>query len=111
MPEAGLRGLRSGCHTPSMAVPCKRGLLLSAICLAALPVRADEIQLKDGKTFYGVIVAYDNNMFKVKTDFGYILVEKSKIAAILPNGADAAKADAKGETKPGAANANKQAGL
>ena len=59
MPEAGLRGLRSGCHTPSMAVPCKRGLLLSAICLAALPVRADEIQLKDGKTFYGVIVAFD----------------------------------------------------
>ena len=40
--------------------------------------KADEIQLKDGKTFYGVIVAYDNNMFKVKTDFGFILVEKEQ---------------------------------
>jgi hypothetical protein len=99
MREARLRGLRSRCHTPSMAVPCKRGLLLFAICLAALPVRADEIQLKDGKTFYGVIVAYDNNMFKVKTDFGFVLVEKSKIAAIIPMASDGSKADAKPASK------------
>jgi hypothetical protein len=79
-----------------------RGALLLAICVAAPPAKSDEIQLKDGKTFYGVIVAYDNNMFKVKTDFGYILVEKSKIAAILPNGSEAAKNDAKGSAKPGA---------
>jgi small nuclear ribonucleoprotein (snRNP)-like protein len=79
-----------------------RGALLLAICVAAPPAKSDEIQLKDGKTFYGVIVAYDNNMFKVKTDFGYILVEKSKIAAILPNGSEAAKNDAKGNAKPGA---------
>jgi hypothetical protein len=87
------------------------GVLLIAICAAALPAKADEIQLKDGKTFYGVIVAYDNNMFKIKTDFGYILVEKSKIAAILPNGSEAAKTDAKGDAKPGtAASAKRQAG-
>jgi hypothetical protein len=79
-----------------------RGVLLAAICAAALPARADEIQLKDGKTFYGVIVAYDNGMFKVKTDFGYILIEKSKIAAILPNGSQGAKADAKSDAKPAA---------
>ena len=72
-----------------------RGALLLAICVAAPPAKSDEIQLKDGKTFYGVIVAYDNNMFKVKTDFGYILVEKSKIAAILPDGSEAAKTDAR----------------
>ncbi len=88
-----------------------RGVLLAAICAAALPAKADEIQLKDGKTFYGVIVAYDNGMFKVKTDFGYILIEKSKIASILPNGSESAKADAKG-AKPGsntpAANPTKQ---
>jgi small nuclear ribonucleoprotein (snRNP)-like protein len=86
-----------------------RGVLLLAICAAALPAKADEIQLKDGKTFYGVIVGYDNNMFKVKTDFGYILVEKSKIASILPNG-DAAKADTKSDAKPGSS-AKKQAAL
>jgi hypothetical protein len=85
------------------------GLLMCALTLAALGAvsaascRADEIQLKDGKTFTGVIVAYDNNMFKVKTDFGFIMVEKSKIAAIIPSGSDA-KADAKAAgKKPGRA--------
>jgi len=78
-----------------------RGALLLAICVAASPVKSDEIQLKDGKTFYGVIVAYDSGMFKIKTDFGYILVEKSKIAAILPNGSEAAKAEPKANAKPG----------
>jgi len=29
---------------------------------------ADEIRLKDGKKLYGVIVAYEDNMFKVKTE-------------------------------------------
>src|SRR5579871_3631418 len=46
---------------------------------------ADEIRLKDGKKLYGVIVSYDENMFKVKTDFGYVLVEKDKIASIVPS--------------------------
>ncbi len=72
-----------------------RGVLLIAICAAARPATADEIQLKDGKTFYGTIVGFDNNMFKIKTDFGYVLVEKSKIASILPNSSESAKADAK----------------
>jgi hypothetical protein len=82
-----------------MGVPCKRGLLVFAICLAALPVRADEIQLKDGKTFYGVIVAFDNNMFKVKTDFGFVLVQKDKIAAILPMASETAKTEGKPASK------------
>jgi hypothetical protein len=47
--------------------------------------RADEIRLKDGKKLHGVIVAYEGNMFKVKTDFGYVLVEKDKIASIIPD--------------------------
>jgi hypothetical protein len=68
-----------------MHVPMKRGLLLAAIFLVAIPARADEIRLKDGKKLYGVIVAYEDNMFKVKTDFGYVLVEKDKIAAIIPS--------------------------
>jgi hypothetical protein len=79
-----------------------RGALLAAICVAALPTKADEIQLKDGKSFSGVIVGYENNMFRVKTDFGYVLVEKSKIAAIIPSGSESAKTDAKSGSKPGA---------
>ena len=52
----------------------------------ALPCQAagDEIRLKDGKKLYGVIVAFEDNMFRVKTDFGFVLVEKDKIASIIP---------------------------
>jgi hypothetical protein len=58
--------------------------LLSAGAFA-VSTRADEIRLKDGKKLYGVIVAYEDNMFKIKTDFGYVLVEKDKIASIIPD--------------------------
>src|SRR5271165_2612171 len=58
---------------------------LLATSLNATSVCADEIRLKDGKKLYGVIVSYEDNMFKVKTDFGYVLVEKDKIAQIIPN--------------------------
>ena len=77
-------------HTENMAVPKMRGslyvaALAVALCAAAASARADEIRLKDGKKLYGVIVAYEDNMFKVKTDFGYVLVEKDKIASIVPS--------------------------
>jgi small nuclear ribonucleoprotein (snRNP)-like protein len=81
------------------------GLLLRVVTFAVLGMaaaascRADEIQLKDGKTFNGVIVGYDNNMFKVKTDFGFIMVEKSKIAAIIPSGAEGPKNEAKNSAR------------
>jgi hypothetical protein len=73
-----------------MAVPNKRGPFLVAVfaltfSTTAVSARADEIKLKDGKKLYGVIVAYEDNMFKVKTDFGYVLVEKDKIASIVPS--------------------------
>ena len=61
----------------------------------AAPGRADEIRLKDGKKLYGVIVAYEDNMFKVKTDYGYVLVEKDKIAEIIPSTPAAAAAPKK----------------
>jgi len=32
-----------------------------------------------------VIVSYEDNMFKVKTDFGFVLVEKDKISSIIPS--------------------------
>lgn len=73
-----------------MTVPGHRVFLpgLAFLASAALffhAVLADEIRLKDGKKLYGVIVAYEDNMFKVKTDFGYVLVEKDKIASIIPD--------------------------
>jgi hypothetical protein len=96
-----------------------RGLFCAAIVAAALysagiPVRADEIRLKDGKKLYGVIVAYEDNMFKVKTDFGYVLVEKDKIASIIPStpaseAPKSEKAPAATEKKPPAADAQPKA--
>ncbi len=82
-------GHHRGRDTLCMPVSIKRGpIYLAAMVLAlsalAHSARADEIRLKDGKKLYGVIVAYEDNMFKVKTEFGYVLVEKDKIASIIP---------------------------
>ena len=73
-----------------MAVPNKRGSLLFAtsvltLCVVGLSARADEIRLKGGRKLYGVIVSYEDNMFKIKTDFGYELIEKDKIESIIPS--------------------------
>jgi hypothetical protein len=67
-----------------MRVPTKLALLCAALCLTAANAFSDEIRLKDGKKLYGVIVAYEDNMFRIKTDFGFVLVEKDKIASIIP---------------------------
>src|SRR5882762_8646659 len=82
-------------HTRIMGALLTRGFRLASVCIlavAALPACGDEIRLKDGKKLYGVIVAYEENMFKVKTDFGYVLVEKDKIASIIPAAPTASEA-------------------
>ena len=76
-------------HTFPMSTPSQFRVLAALLAvftlgILAAPGRADEIRLKDGKKLYGVIVAYEDNMFKVKTDYGYVLVEKDKIAEIIP---------------------------
>ena len=72
-----------------MGVPSKWGFsvsVIAALALSALAIsaRADEIRLKDGKKLYGSVVAIEDGMYKVKTDYGYVLVEKDKIALIVP---------------------------
>jgi hypothetical protein len=91
-----------------MPVSKKRGPFFLAgmvllLAVLAPSARADEIRLKDGKKLYGVIVAYEDNMFKVKTDYGYVLVEKDKIASIVPStpaGKSEPEPAAKKDTKP-----------
>jgi len=68
---------------PAKPVLLGAGLLAAGLC-AASAASADEIKLKDGKKLYGVIVGYEDNMFRVKTDFGFVLVENDKIASIVP---------------------------
>ena len=83
-----------------MGVSSKRGSIFSVTTVVALSVlamsaRADEIRLKDGRKLNGVIVAYEDGMFKVKTDYGYELVEKDKITAIIPTTPAKSAPDAK----------------
>jgi len=73
-----------------MAVPNKRGSLVAVIFVLALSAsglsaRADEIRLKSGRKLHGVIVGYEDDMFRVKTDDGYELVRKDKIESIIPS--------------------------
>lgn len=98
-----------------MGIWFQRASLFLALCVAAVPAQADEIRLKDGKKLYGVIVSFDDNMFKVKTDFGYVLVEKDKIASIIPvtpapNSGNEAQPGAKSAPDSTKANAGKQPG-
>jgi hypothetical protein len=68
-----------------MRVPAQISLFCAATLFLTPGVSlADEIRLKDGKKLNGVIVAYEDNMFRVKTDFGFVLVERDKIASIIP---------------------------
>jgi hypothetical protein len=85
-----------------MSISARNGALgLALLTVSAIaPASADEIRLKDGKKLYGVIVAYEDNMFKVKTDYGYVLVEKDKIAAIVPNTPAEKPTDAKPAAQP-----------
>jgi len=87
-------------------------LLCAGVCggIFADAALADEIRLKDGKRLHGVIVAYEDNMFKVKTDFGYVLVEKDKIESIIPDTpADGMGSSATAKPATKSAEVNKQA--
>src|SRR5215472_2339186 len=81
--------------------------LLFAILLAfgCLAVRADELHLKDGTKLIGTIVGYQGSAFRVKTSYGYALVERSSVASITvtPNSASSEKKS--GTEEKGAAKA------
>lgn len=62
------------------------GVALAAVFLAALSLppalRADELKLKDGTKITGVIVGFEENSFRVKTNYGYALVQKDQVVSI-----------------------------
>lgn len=95
-----------------MRVPARflaRLALLTALLGLVWPAAADEIRLRSGKSISGEIVGFEDNMFKVKTDFGFVLIEKSKIASIVPSAAKpkaAAKPAEKTTSKPAAEKEN-----
>jgi len=55
-------------------------------------VRADELKLRDGTKISGTIVGFEENSFKVKTSYGYAVVQKDQVVSISMS--DAPKAAA-----------------
>jgi hypothetical protein len=56
--------------------------LAVAVAVGAPRAASDEFTLKDGRKISGTIVGYDANMFRVQTDFGYVLIRKDKVVSI-----------------------------
>ncbi|MGB8800239.1 MAG: hypothetical protein WCC97_06105 [Candidatus Acidiferrales bacterium] len=69
------------------------GLAALTLLHFASPLRADEIKLKDGSKIYGTIVGFEDNSFKVKTSYGFAVVQKDQVISITVTG-DASKPDA-----------------
>lgn len=68
------------------------GLLLLAATLWPLgTAHAEEILLKNGQKIVGTIVGYENDMFRVETEFGIALVRKDKVASIMVSKPEDAK--------------------
>lgn len=75
-------------------------LTLLALLVPAAGVRADEIRLKDGSKIIGTIVGFENDSFRVETNYGFALIRKDKVADI---NITASKKDSEPAAKPGAA--------
>ena len=64
-----------------ISVAAVAGLAAFALLLPA-PARADEIKLKDGSKINGTIVGFEDNSFKVKTSYGFAVVQKDQVVSI-----------------------------
>jgi len=68
-------------------------LPLGAILLAPGATRADDIKLKDGSKVSGTIVGFEENSFKVKTSYGFAIVQKDQVVSISMSDAPKPAAD------------------
>jgi hypothetical protein len=62
-----------------------RAISIAALALFAFcpPLHADELKLKDGTTITGSIVGFEENSFKVKTNYGFAEVQKDQVVSIV----------------------------
>jgi hypothetical protein len=72
-------------------------IVLAACAVLAGGVCADELHLKDGSVVNGTIVGFDENSFKVKTNYGYAIVRRDQVVSIEVHDPDA---DANAAKKP-----------
>jgi hypothetical protein len=92
-----------------MSVATVAGLAALAVLPFAAPARADEIKLKDGSKIYGTIVGFEDNSFKVKTSYGFAVVQKDQVVSITVTG-DANKPAPDSAKKPDSDAAKKSDG-
>jgi hypothetical protein len=69
---------------------------------APRPASADELKLKDGTKIVGTIVGYEENSFKVKTNYGFAVVQKDQVVSISISDSTK-KAEAEKKSEPAAA--------
>ena len=75
-------------------------LLAAVTLLAPMWARADELKLKDGTKIVGTIVGFEENSFKVKTSYGFAVVQKDQVASIdISEGKNEAKNESKNDGK------------
>jgi hypothetical protein len=78
-------------------------ILLATLAMASLRVTyADELKLKDGTKIVGTIVGFEENSFKVKTNYGFAVVQKDQVLSISITDS-AKKPDAEKKAEPSAA--------
>jgi len=85
------------------------GLAALTFLLPTALARADEIKLKDGSKINGTIVGFEDNSFKVKTSYGFAVVQKDQVVSITvtdaekkPEHESAKKPDSNAVKKPDA---------
>jgi hypothetical protein len=75
-------------RAPSRRVSCSSliivhwPLFLALLVFSALPAAADELSLKDGRKISGTVVGFENGMFRLETEFGFVLVRRDKVVSI-----------------------------
>ena len=55
---------------------------LCAMLIVPSAAHADDLKLKDGSTISGTIVGYEESSFKVKTSYGFAVVQKDQVVSI-----------------------------
>jgi hypothetical protein len=58
------------------------GVLAAVVLCSSASVRADELKLKDGTKIVGTIVGFEENSFRVKTNYGFAVVQKDQVLSI-----------------------------
>lgn len=57
-------------------------LLATLVMMSPRAAQADELKLKDGTKIVGTIVGFEENSFKVKTNYGFAVVQKDQVLSI-----------------------------